>query len=139
MPNMKDVFKRRLERMPIKTDLYQGDIMNLREMKEKLETLSVAFMENGGRGVEQAEEIDQLKAEVDVLEGRDIKVDNHFPDADSIVLKVGSFTITVYMDAEGEYDRKAHVDITDNEEGSTTYLIVGTDNETPAPAAVAYA
>ena len=139
MPNMKDVFKRRLERMPIKTDLYQGDIMNLREMKEKLETLSVAFMENGGRGVEQAEEIDQLKAEVDVLEGRDIKVDNHFPDADSIVLKVGSFTITVYMDAEDECDRKAHVDITDNEEGSTTYLIVGTDNETPAPAAVAYA
>tara|TARA_R110002020_G_scaffold191901_1_gene391876 strand:- start:360 stop:761 length:402 start_codon:yes stop_codon:yes gene_type:complete len=130
MPNMKDVFKRRLERMPIKTDLYQGDIMNLREMKEKLETLSVAFMENGGRGVEQAEEIDQLKAEVDVLEGRDIKVDNHFPDADSIVLKVGSFTITVYMDAEDECDRKAHVDITDNEEGSTTYLIVGTDNET---------
>ena len=104
--------------------------MNLREMKEKLETLSVAFMENGGRGVEQAEEIDQLKAEVDVLEGRDIKVDNHFPDADSIVLKVGSFTITVYMDAEDECDRKAHVDITDNEEGSTTYLIVGTDNET---------
>ncbi|HIB00675.1 MAG TPA: hypothetical protein EYO31_01995 [Phycisphaerales bacterium] len=104
--------------------------MTLQEMKTKLESLHATLTENGGRGVELAEEIDQLQAEVDVLEGRDIKVDNYFPDVDSIVLTVGNFTIAVYMDAEDEYDRKAHVDITDNEEGSTTYLIVGTDNET---------
>jgi len=44
--------------------------MTLQEMKTKLESLHATFAENGGRGVELAEKIDQIQAKVDVLEGR---------------------------------------------------------------------
>ena len=45
-------------------------VMTLQEMKTKLESLHATLARNGGRGVELAEEIDQLQAEIDVLEGR---------------------------------------------------------------------
>ena len=44
-------------------------VMTLQEMKTKLESLHATLTRNGGRGVELAEEIDQLQAEIDVLEG----------------------------------------------------------------------
>ena len=100
--------------------------MTLNQMKKKLEKLHAVLAENGGRGVELAEDIDRLQADIDVKEGRDIRVQNQYPDADSILMDIGSFRIVVYRDEAGD----THVEINDQGEGSCHSMILGSDSET---------